>query len=107
MPVGSGSGVVISSTVILVCVVSTSATALLVFTQRHFHMALVAKIEEFIEQVSAIDMSQTVEMGQEAMEIQMQAQKQAQIMEFLKSFIQPKINVTEVRGRDESGKFSA
>jgi hypothetical protein len=70
-------------------------------------MALVAKIEEFIEQVSAIDMSQNVELGQEAMEIQMQAQKQAQIMEFLKSFIQPKINVTEVRGRDEAGKFSA
>ena len=98
---------VISSTVILVIVVTASATALLVFTQRHFHRALVAKIEEFIEQVSAIDMSQNVEMGQEAIEMQMQAQKQAQIMEFLKSFIQPKINVTEVRGRDESGKFSS
>ena len=98
---------VISSTVILVCVGTASATALLVIAQRHFHMALVAKIEEFIEQVSAIDMSQSVEMGQEAFEMQMQAQKQAQIMEFLKSFVQPKINVTEVRGRDESGKFSA
>jgi len=100
-------GVVISSTVLLVCVVTASATVLLVFTQRHFHMALVEKIEEFIEQVSAIDMSQSVEMGQEAMEMQIQAQKQAQIMEFLKSFVAPKLNVTEVRGRDETGKFSA
>ena len=107
MPVGIGSGVVISSTVILVIVVTASATALLVIAQRHFHMALVEKIDGFIEQVSAIDMTQSVEMGQEAMEMQIQAQKQAQIMEFLKSFITPKINVTEVRERDSTGKFSA
>jgi len=105
VPFGFGSGVVISNSVLLVCVGIASVTALLMAAQRHYHYALVEKIDEFIEQVSAIDMSQSIEMGSEAMEMQMQAAKQAQLLEFIKSFVQPKIVATEIT-RDEAGKFS-
>jgi len=39
------------------------------------------------------------------MEMQMQAAKQAQIFDFLRSIVQPNISVKEVE-RDETGKFA-
>jgi len=105
VPVGSGSGVVISTSLLLGLLGAVGLTVVLMAAQRHYHHALVEKIDEFIEQVSSIDMSQSIEMGSEAMEMQMQAAKQAQLLEFVKSFIQPKIVATEIT-RDEAGKFS-
>lgn len=105
MPVGSGSGVVISESVLLTVLGCAGLTALLMAAQRHYHHALVEKIDEFIEQVASIDMTQSIEMGSEAMEMQMQAAKQAQLLEFIKGFIQPNIVATEIT-RDEAGKFS-
>jgi len=104
-PLGFGSGVVISTTLLLGVLGAVGLTVVLMAAQRHYHNALVEKIEDFIEQVSSIDMSQSIEMGSEAMEMQMQAAKQAQLLEFLKGFMQPKIVATEIT-RDEKGKFS-
>ncbi len=96
---------VISTTLLLGVLGAVGLTVVLMAAQRHYHNALVEKIDEFIEQVSSIDMSQSIEMGSEAMEMQMQAAKQAQLLEFLKGFMQPKIVATEI-SRDVSGKFS-
>lgn len=73
--------------------------------QRHYHNVLTAKIEEFIEQVGNISFNPSMELGAEAMEMQMQAAKQAQIFDFLRSIVQPNISVKEVE-RDEAGKFA-
>ena len=96
---------VISTSLLLSVLGVVGLTVVLMAAQRHYHNALVEKIDQFIEQVSSIDMSQNIEMGQEAIEMQMQAAKQAQLLEFLKGFMQPKIVATEI-SRDESGKFS-
>ena len=45
-------------------------------------------------------------MTADAMEVQLQAQKQGQIFEFLKSLVQPQIQVSEIQPRDEKGQFS-
>ncbi len=105
MWIGSGWGVVISTTLLLSVLPVTGLAVVLMAAQRHYHRILVGKIDEFIEQVSSIDMSQSIEMGSEAIEMQMQAAKQAQLLEFLKGFMQPKIVAQEIT-RDESGKFS-
>lgn len=107
MPLGFGSGVVISTTLLLSVLGAVGLAVVLMAAQRHYHNALVEKIDEFIDQVSAIDMSQSVEMGEQAMEMQLQMAKQAQFMEFLKGFIQPNIVATEITtSRDASGKFA-
>ena len=106
MPLGFGSGVVISTTLLLSVLGAVGLAVVLMAAQRHYHNALVEKIDEFIDQVSAIDMSQSVEMGTEAMEMQMQMAKQAQLMEFLKGFIQPPPIVATEITRDKAGKFS-
>jgi hypothetical protein len=100
------SGVVISTTLLLAALAGVALTVLLMAAQRHYHQLLVMKIDEFIEQVSKIDMSQSFEMNADAMEMQMQAAKQAQIFDFLRSVVQPNISVQEV-SRSEDGKFSA
>ena len=97
---------VISTSLLLGVVVAVGLTSVLMIAQRHYHNVLVEKIDEFIDQVSAIDMSQSVEMGTEAMEMQMQMAKQAQLMEFLKGFIQPPPIVATEITRDKTGKFS-
>jgi len=62
-------------------------------------------ILQFIEEVGSIDITPSMEINAEAMEMQMQAAKQAQIFEFIKSFVQPNISVQEITQRDEKGRI--
>jgi hypothetical protein len=73
---------------------------------RHYATNILQKIDEFLLEVRNIDLTSSFEMNGEAMEAQIQAQKQAQIFEFLKSLVQPQISVSEIQKRDDSGKFS-
>lgn len=72
----------------------------------HVYKRLNQKLEEFIEAVQSIDLSRSVEMSADAMEVQMQAAKQAQIFDFLRSVVQPNISVSEVTPRGIDGKFA-
>jgi hypothetical protein len=73
---------------------------------RHYATNILLKIDEFILEIKNIDLTSSFEMNGEAMEAQIQAQKQAQIFEFLKSLVQPQISVSEIQKRDDSGKFA-
>ena len=66
------------------------------------------RIEEFIEQIGDLEMNfqaPSIEMSERAMEIQAQAQKTGAILDFFRSMMHPQISVSEVKARDESGKF--
>lgn len=69
------------------------------------HQKLEERILQFIEEVGSIDITPSMEINAEAMEMQMQAAKQAQIFEFIKSFVQPNISVQEITQRDEKGRI--
>ena len=71
----------------------------------YVYKKLSSKIEDFIEAVESLDLSGGVELNAEAMEMQMQAAKQAQIFDFLRSVVQPNIQVNEIQKKDASGKF--
>ena len=66
---------------------------------------LLHKNDELVETLMQIDISPQMELNAEAMEVQMQAQKQAQIFDFLRSIVQPSIQVKEVKPKDEKGRF--
>jgi hypothetical protein len=71
----------------------------------YVYKKLSSKIEDFIEAVESLDLSGGVELNADAMEMQMQAAKQAQIFDFLRSVVQPNIQVSEIQQKDASGKF--
>ena len=89
--------------VIAVIIISNIAVLLAL---RAYFTRLSDAIEQFTEQVKQIDLSSNFEMTADAMEVQLQAQKQGQIFEFLKSLVQPQIQVSEIQSRDEKGQFS-
>ena len=73
---------------------------------RKFSMEILLKIDDFLQAVKEIDLTPNFEMNGEAMEAQIQAQKQAQIFEFLKSLVQPQISVSEIQSRGKDGQFT-
>ena len=83
-----------------------TANVVVCLALRRFSIQILQKIDEFIEQVQQIDLTPNFEMNGEAMEAQIQAQKQAQIFEFLKSLVQPQIQVNEITNRGDDGKFT-
>jgi hypothetical protein len=89
----------------IIAVIIVSNIAVL-WALRAVFLGLTNTIEEFTEQVKQIDLSSNFEMTADAMEVQLQAQKQGQIFEFLKSLVQPQIQVSEIQPRDEKGQFT-
>lgn len=69
------------------------------------HQKLDERILQFIEEVGEIDITPNMEMSADAMQMQLQAAKQAQIFDFIKSFVQPNISVQEITQRDEKGRI--
>lgn len=66
---------------------------------------LLQKNDELFDDLMNLDISPQLEMSAEAMEVQVQAQKQAQIFDFLRSIVQPSIQVNEIKAKDDKGRF--
>ena len=69
------------------------------------HKKLDERILQFIEEVGEIDITPIMETNAEAMEMEMLAAKQAQIFDFINSFVQPNNRVQEITKSDDKGRI--